>query len=221
MRILISPLANQRYDDRMLFENAYDLLSGVAGQLRFLCWQRDRISDVSGSCEKIMSAIFRAAGSTAGCGCMAVCPCSVCEMAESRGQTLLLSFLLFSPSVSRCWVTAAVYRMAIVPEWCCWYFQHDQTDSAQGAPLKKQLPWAVLTGMTLAFFWQIREDSVWILPFIAVMTVWNVGYVILVLHKKLNTKAVCFTASYLLPTPSLFSANTDSPPSIRSTTVYS
>ena len=33
-------------------------------------------------------------------------------------------------------------------------------------PLKKQLPWAVLTGMALAFFWQIREDSVWILPFL-------------------------------------------------------
>ena len=56
-------------------------------------------------------------------------------------------------------------------------------------PLKKQLPWAVLTGMALAFFWQIREDSVWILPFIAVMTVWNVGYVILALHKKADRTA--------------------------------
>lgn len=76
-------------------------------------------------------------------------------------------------------------------------------------PLKKQLPWAFLTGLTLAFFWQIREDSVWILPFIAVMTVWNVGYVILVLHKKLNTKALllhCLTM--LLPLLLLFGANT-------------
>ena len=62
--------------------------------------------------------------------------------------------------------------------------------------MKKQLPWAVLTGMALAFFWQIREDSVWILPFIAVMTVWNVGYVILALHKKRTGRQLCSNASY-------------------------
>ena len=75
-------------------------------------------------------------------------------------------------------------------------------------PLKKQLPWAGLTGVALAFFWQIREDSVWILPFVAVMTVWNVGYVILALHKKRTGRQLllqCFIL--LLPILLLFGGN--------------
>ena len=126
------------------------------------------------------------------------------------GQAILYLLLLFSPISLTLLVTQRLYRMAIVPGMVLVVFSSMiGLTLRKGLPLKKQLPWAFLTGLTLAFFWQIREDSVWILPFIAVMTVWNVGYVILVLHKKLNTKALllhCLTM--LLPLLLLFGANT-------------
>ena len=141
---------------------------------------------------------------------MAVCPRSVCEMANPYGQAILYLLLLFSPISLTLLVTQRLYRMAIVPGMVLVVFSSMiGLTLRKGLPLTKQLPWAFLTGLTLAFFWQIREDSVWILPFIAVMTVWNVGYVILVLHKKLNTKALllhCLTM--LLPLLLLFGANT-------------
>lgn len=126
------------------------------------------------------------------------------------GQAILYLLLLFSPISLTLLVTQRLYRMAIVPGMVLVVFSSMiGLTLRKELPLKKQLPWAFLTGLTLAFFWQIREDSVWILPFIAVMTVWNVGYVILVLHKKLNTKALllhCLTM--LLPLLLLFGANT-------------
>ena len=100
------------------------------------------------------------------------------------GQAILYLLLLFSPISLTLLVTQRLYRMAIVPGMVLVVFSSMiGLTLRKKLPLKKQLPWAFLTGLTLAFFWQIREDSVWILPFIAVMTVWNVGYVILVLHK--------------------------------------
>ena len=84
LRIPYMILADQRYDDRMLFENAYDLLSGVwLGSYDAYALAKGIGYPMSGSCEKIMSAIFRAAGSTAGCGCLAVRPRIIRQMEES------------------------------------------------------------------------------------------------------------------------------------------
>ena len=116
---------------------------------------------------------------------------------------------MFSPISLTQLVTQRLYRMAIVPGMVLVVFSGMiGLTLRKELPLKKQLPWAVLTGMALAFFWQIREDSVWILPFIAVMTVWNVGYGILALHKKRTGRQLllqCFIL--LLPILLLFGGN--------------
>ena len=212
LRIPYMILADQRYDDRMLFENAYDLLSGVwlgsydayalakgIGYPMFLVLAKKLCLPYS-----VLLALLQAVGAWLFVRALSV------RWKNPYGQTLLYLLLLFSPISLTQLVTQRLYRMAIVPGMVLVVFSGMiGLTLRKELPLKKQLPWAVLTGMALAFFWQIREDSVWILPFIAVMTVWNAGYVILVLHKKLNTKALllhCLTM--LLPLLLLFGANT-------------
>ena len=192
LRIPYMILANQRYDDRLLFENAYDLLSGVwlgsydsytlakgIGYPLFLVLAKKLCLPYS-----VLLSLLQAAGAWLFVRAVSV------RWQNPYGQAILYLLLLFSPISLTLLVTQRLYRMAIVPGMVLVVFSS-------------------MIGLTLAFFWQIREDSVWILPFIAVMTVWNVGYVILVLHKKLNTKALllhCLTM--LLPLLLLFGANT-------------
>ena len=211
LRIPYMILADQRYDDRMLFENAYDLLSGVwlgsydsytlakgIGYPLFLVLAKKLCLPYS-----VLLALLQAAGAWLFVRAVSV------RWRNPYGQALLYLLLLFSPISLTQLVTQRLYRMAIVPGMVLIVFSGmTGLTLRKEQPLKKQLPWALLTGLALAFFWQIREDSIWILPFVAAMSVWNVGYVILVLHKKLNKKALlahCLTM--LLPVLLLFGAN--------------
>ena len=211
LRIPYMILADQRYDDRMLFENAYDLLSGVwlgsydayalakgIGYPMFLVLAKKLCLPYS-----VLLALLQAVGAWLFVRALSV------RWKNPYGQTLLYLLLLFSPISLTQLVTQRLYRMAIVPGMVLVVFSGMiGLTLRKELPLKKQLPWAVLTGMALAFFWQIREDSVWILPFIAVMTVWNVGYVILALHKKRTGRQLllqCFIL--LLPILLLFCDN--------------
>jgi hypothetical protein len=201
LRIPYMILADQRYDDRMLFENAYDLLSGVwlgsydayalakgIGYPMFLVLAKKLCLPYS-----VLLALLQAVGAWLFVRALSV------RWKNPYGQTLLYLLLLFSPISLTQLVTQRLYRMAIVPGMVLVVFSGMiGLTLRKELPLKKQLPWAVLTGMALAFFWQIREDSVWILPFIAVMTVWNVGYVILALHKKRTGRQLLLQCFILL-----------------------
>ena len=211
LRIPYMILADQRYDDRMLFENAYDLLSGVwlgsydaytlakgIGYPVFLVLAKKLCLPYS-----MLLALLQAVGSWLFVRALSV------RWKNPYGQTLLYLLLLFSPISLTQLVTQRLYRMAIVPGMVLVVFSGMiGLTLRKELPLKKQLPWAVLTGVALAFFWQIREDSVWILPFIAVMTVWNVGYVILALHKNRTGRQLLLQClMLLLPILLLFGGN--------------
>ncbi len=211
LRIPYMILADQRYDDRMLFENAYDLLSGVwlgnydaytlakgTGYPMFLVLAKKLCLPYS-----VLLSLLQAAGAWLFVRAVSV------RWQNPYMQTLLYLLLLFSPISLTLLVTQRLYRMAIIPGMVLIVFSGMiGLTLRKEQPLKKQLPWAVLTGAVLAFFWQIREDSVWILPFMAVMTVWNVGYVILVLHKKKSARQVLLHClMLLLPILLLFAGN--------------
>ena len=140
LRIPYMILANQRYDDRLLFENAYDLLSGVwLGSYDSLyTGKRNRLSAVSGTGEKAVPSLLCSAVAVAGGRCMAVCPRGVCEMAESLWAGNSLSAPVVFPHQPH-----AVGHAAAVPHGNRsgngpgGIFQHDRTDSAQRAPLGK------------------------------------------------------------------------------------
>lgn len=211
LRIPYMILADQRYDDRMLFENAYDLLSGVwlgsynaytlakgIGYPLFLILAKKLCLPYS-----MLLALLQAVGAWLFVRALSV------RWKNPYGQTLLYLLLLFSPISLTQLVTQRLYRMAIVPGMVLVVFSGMiGLTLRKELPLKKQLPWAGLTGVALAFFWQIREDSVWILPFVAVMTVWNVGYVILALHKNRTGRQLLLQClMLLLPILLLFGGN--------------
>ena len=170
LRIPYMILANQRYDDRLLFENAYDLLSGVwlgsydsytlakgIGYPLFLVLAKKLCLPYS-----VLLSLLQAAGAWLFVRAVSV------RWQNPYGQAILYLLLLFSPISLTLLVTQRLYRMAIVPGMVLVVFSSMiGLTLRKELPLKKQLPWAFLTGLTLAFFWQIREDSVWILPFIA------------------------------------------------------
>lgn len=204
-------LADQRYDDRMMFENAGNLINGVwLGDYNsytlskgisyplFLVLARKLFLPYSA-----LLSLLQAAG--AGLFVRAIS----LRLQNPYGRAALYLLLLFSPVSLTLLVTQRLYRMAIVPGMVLLVFSGMiGLTLRKDQPLKRQLPWALLTGLTLAFFWQIREDSVWIMPFIAVMTVWNIGYVILVLHNRINrTQILLHCLVLMLPMFLLFVGN--------------
>lgn len=204
-------LADQRYDDRMMFENAGNLINGVwLGDYNsytlskgisyplFLVLARKLFLPYSA-----LLSLLQAAG--AGLFVRAIS----LRLQNPYGRAALYLLLLFSPVSLTLLVTQRLYRMAIVPGMVLLVFSGMiGLTLRKDQPLKRQLPWALLTGLALAFFWQIREDSVWIMPFIAVMTVWNIGYVILVLHNRISRKQILLHCLVLiLPMFLLFVGN--------------
>lgn len=211
MRIPYLFLSDQRYDDRMLFENAGDLLSGIwlgaydsytlakgISYPVFLVLARKLFLPYS-----VLLALLQVMGAWLFVQALSV------RMKNPCLRAVLYLLLLYSPISLTLFVTQRIYRMAIVPGMIVLVFSGMiGLTLRKEKPLKKQLPWALATGVALAFFWQIREDSIWILPFIAVMTVWNVGFVMLTMHKILNGKQMllhCLTM--LLPILLLFLGN--------------
>ena len=211
IRIPCMILADQRYDDRMMFENAGNLINGVwLGDYNsytlskgisyplFLVLARKLFLPYSA-----LLSLLQAAG--AGLFVRAIS----LRLQNPYGRAALYLLLLFSPVSLTLLVTQRLYRMAIVPGMVLLVFSGMiGLTLRKDQPLKRQLPWALLTGLALAFFWQIREDSVWIMPFIAVMTVWNIGYVILVLHNRISRKQILLHCLVLiLPMFLLFVGN--------------
>lgn len=204
-------LADQRYDDRMMFENAGNLINGVwLGDYNsytlskgisyplFLVLARKLFLPYSA-----LLSLLQAAGAGLFVRALSL------RLQNPYGRAALYLLLLFSPVSLTLLVTQRLYRMAIVPGMVLLVFSGMiGLTLRKDQPLKRQLPWALLTGFALAFFWQIREDSVWIMPFIAVMTVWNIGYVILVLHNRISRKQILLHCLVLiLPMFLLFVGN--------------
>lgn len=156
-----------------------------------------------------MSALFRAAGSTAGCGFLAVRPRTICQMEESlRTDAPVSASVIFSHQSDAAGDTAPVPYGYCSRNGAGCIFRHDRSYPAQGAALKNAASLGGSDRRGSCLFWQIREDSVWILPFTAVMTVWNVGYVILALHKNRTGRQLLLQClMLLLPILLLFGGN--------------
>lgn len=117
-------LANQRYDDRLLFENAYDLLSGVwlgsydsytlakgIGYPLFLVLAKKLCLPYS-----VLLSLLQAAGAWLFVRAVSV------RWQNPYGQAILYLLLLFSPSASRCWSRSGCTAWQSFREWSWWYF---------------------------------------------------------------------------------------------------
>ncbi len=83
---------------------------------------------------------------------------------------LIFLFLVFSPVTFASQISGVVYRDAILTPTLlivlgCMFglFIH------RGEPLRKMVPWSVGLGVSFSYFWFIREDTYWLLPFVCAM----------------------------------------------------
>lgn len=90
---------------------------------------------------------------------------------EYKARFVVFTLLLFSPVMIHSMFIQRVYRMAVIPAAILLvlatllglYFSVRKKEE----PLYKTLLWSVAAGFAFFFFWNLREDSIWLLPFFA------------------------------------------------------
>ena len=106
---------------------------------------------------------------------------AVCKISKSLGLAALsFLWLIYSP-MSFGYISSRIYRMAIIfPAvilvlGCLLMVYYNRTKS-----IIAQITWLIWTGLSFAFFYYIREDSMWLLPlFIACLifcAIWNIYF---------------------------------------------
>lgn len=82
-------------------------------------------------------------------------------------KVIMILYLMFSPACFDISISSRIYRLAIVPGavmlvvalYAGLYFRREEV-------LKKKIIWAVGAGVGTLFFWIVREDSIWLAPYI-------------------------------------------------------
>ena len=207
LRIPYLILADQFYDDRMMYENALNIVNGVwlgpydayaltkgIGYSLFLILAKKLCIPYS-----LLLAILNVAGAY-------LLTKAISEVIRDKyACAVIYGLLLFSPINLTMFVTQRLYRMAIIPSMVEIVFAGMiGLTLRRNCSLKKQLPWSILAGISLAFFWQIREDSIWILPFVAVLTIINVICIIFFCREKAKIQRILLA---VLPVVFLLAGN--------------
>ncbi len=177
LRIPYWILTDQFYDDRMMYENTINIANGIwlgpydaytltkgIGYSLFMVLAKKLCIPYS-----LLLAMLNVVGAF-------LLTAAVSEFVKNKyARVAIYGLLLFSPINLTMLVTQRLYRMAIIPCMVEIVFAAMiGLTLRKRCPIKKQLIWSILAGLSLAFFWQIREDSIWILPFVVVITVINV-----------------------------------------------
>ena len=103
------------------------------------------------------------------------------------GLFAIYTFLMFNPVMYNSNYVQAVYRNAIVPPAVILsvaglvglYLRRNEK-------LKTVLGWSIFSGIAFGFFWNIREDSIWLLPFFIGAII--ITICIMLIEKKKNEK---------------------------------
>ena len=108
---------------------------------------------------------------------------------------VLITMLIFNPIMYSSEILQRVYRNSLIPSqaliifasYIGMYINRKESN-------KKLLIYSLIGGLTLLFFWNTREDSIWILPFVIV---WTIIYIInLFVIEKINIKKIII---FILP----------------------
>lgn len=102
-------------------------------------------------------------------------------------QYVLYIFLIYSPITFAAWLSQRIYRNALTVPLVLLviagifglYFNIGR---------RSGIKYAVLAGVSLFFFWNLREDSIWIVPFLAVSVVIIFVFLCLSFLKDKNRK---------------------------------
>ncbi len=122
--------------------------------------------------------------------------------------TIIYLGILYNPIGFATYVSARIYRMAIIAPVVVFIFAASFQVFIRIVNNEKGIMiWSILEGISLGFFWNIREDSIWIAPYILIFSVILIGYV-MKRNAKLGEKIkksivllipeVCIAASMML-----------------------
>lgn len=113
-------------------------------------------------------------------------------------QSLIYLFLLYSPAMLSKSTGQRPYNMTLIPSaillvtgTCIGLFLR-RTRSP-----RKLLPWGLASGAGLSFFWYVREDSIWLMPFVVI----SLGISIFCILRLASPKKEKLTAAGLMTLP--------------------
>ena len=119
-------------------------------------------------------------------------------------QAFAYVFLLFSPAMYCFTYVQRVYRMSVMPMATLFvvtgfielfYLVH----STEQKWKRKMTVWSLWTGAAFVFFWNLREDSIWMLPFAICASMISIGVLLFYYAKaKKQTEIVCFANKKLI-----------------------
>lgn len=100
---------------------------------------------------------------------------------------VMFTVLLFNPVSMASWTLQRVYRNGITMAqvlviFACFFAIYIRRNK----PAKKLAGWAVLAGFTISMMWNTREDGIWIMPFIIVVTLVLLGWTIWSVYHNLS-----------------------------------
>lgn len=164
--------ANQVHDDRLLFNYAESLISGNwLGTYNYLTLVKGiSYSAFIALCSKLF--IPYALGlAMFGIAAAVVFVVAIKKLIHNDYILAVIYLLLIYAPITMTNLTAQrLYRMSIIaPAVLLVVGGFIGLFLRRKDSVKEQLFWSILSGVSLAFFWHIREDSIWLLPFSVVI----------------------------------------------------
>lgn len=194
-RLPISITADQMYDDQLLYNYTESILDGhwlgVYNNMTLVKGISYPIFLVI--CNRLMIPYTIGLSLLSIGGAAAFTQAIKKKLPNENIRYIIYLLLIYAPVHFTDLISQRSYRMAIIPDVVLLVFSFmlgmfwRKEESA-----KVLLPWSVGAGISLAFFWYIREDSIWIAPFVGTIMALMILYFIFILkeRKKLLLKSL-------------------------------
>lgn len=184
----IIALSDADYDDNMMVNMAYSLLDGKwLGSYNYLILQKGMIFP-------LMLAFFYKLGISyiTGVTILYIIGCFIFVYSlkdlfkNSKYLYIIFTFLIFNPIMFDSQVIQRVYRNSITQAQVmiimgCLIAIYSRLKSNR----LNILPWSILAGLTILSFFNTREDAIWLMPFIIVVTIINLIIVLKLIKNKI------------------------------------
>lgn len=154
-------------DDELMFRAAQSITSGQwLGAYDWLTLSKHMLFPVWAALCHALHIPYLAAGQILACTAALACTFAFAPVLRRNKSRLILFLLLaFNPAISGEFALR-FYRDNIFPALCMFFFAGICGYALRcRAPMRKGLPWLVLSGVGFACAWLTREDGMWLMPF--------------------------------------------------------
>ena len=187
LNIPLSILGNQVYDDRLLFQYSLNI-----GNLHWL-GAYNSLTLIKGVTYSVMVIGFNKLLIPYSLGMSILNILSITLLCLALRKhfnkyylCILYLLLLFSPVNFTTLISQRTYRNAILPAGTILIFaSFIGMYLRKNESIKKLTLWSIISSISMIFFWFIKEDSIWILPFTMVLTILTIIYFIINKRKKI------------------------------------